>query len=244
MNRHWTCYIGFDPREAAAFAVARTSIIAHRTLPVPIRGLVLSDLINRSLYHRPSQTRINSDGHRQMWDLISDAPMATEFACSRFLVPHLAREGLALFMDCDMLVRGNICELFRWIEARDRKAVWCVKHKHEPDAKTKMDGQVQTRYARKNWSSVMVFDVDHPANQKLTVQLVNEVPGRDLHRFCWLDDDDIGEIGPEWNWLAGHSDPAIDPKIVHHTDGAPCMPGYENAPYADEWQRMLTRWAG
>jgi hypothetical protein len=29
-----------------------------------------------------------------------------------------------------------------------------------------MDGQAQTRYARKNWSSVMVFNCDHPANER------------------------------------------------------------------------------
>lgn len=237
----WSIWIGFDPREAAAFAVARESIRRRLSLPVPIYGLVLPDLRGRGLYTRPTETRTNSDGHRQMWDVISDAPMATEFAVSRFLVPHLAGTGMALFMDCDMLVRANLMELFRQINPAH--AVTCVKHDHRPAEGLKMDGQVQTSYGRKNWSSVMVFNCDHPANKELTVDLVNTARGRDLHQFCWLNDENIGEIGPEWNWLAGHSSPDINPKIVHHTEGSPCMPGYEQAPFADEWRAELARWA-
>jgi len=173
--------------------------------------------------------------------VISDAPCATEFSNSRFLVPHLAGSGWALFMDCDMLVRGNIRELFDLCDPE--KAVMVVKHNHQPPEGVKMDGQMQTRYARKNWSSVIAFNCDHPANKALALEMVNVLPGRDLHRFCWLEDDLIGELPVEWNWLAGHSDPAVDPKIVHHTEGSPCLPGYEDAPFADEWRAELARWA-
>lgn len=197
---------------------------------------MLSSLRERGLYTRPTSRK---DG--RLWDEISEAPMATEFACSRFLVPHLAGSGWALFMDCDMLVRSNLDRLFRLCDPS--KAVMVVKHNHQPAEGVKMDGQAQTRYARKNWSSVMMFNCDHPANRKLTVDLVNSVPGRDLHRFCWLEDDQIGELSTEWNWLVGHSDPSIDPTIVHFTDGIPTMPGYENCAYADEWRDELERWA-
>jgi hypothetical protein len=187
-------FIGFDPREADAFAV------------------------------------------------ISEAPMSTEFAISRFLVPHLAEDGWALFVDCDVLARVNVEELFD-LAAESGKAVMCVKHKHRPPPGVKMDGQAQTVYARKNWSSVMLFHVKHPANRSLTVDAINTLPGRDLHRFCWLDDSEIGELGPEWNWLVGHSSPDIDPKIVHFTDGIPSFRGYESQPYADHWREELIRWA-
>lgn len=229
-------WIGYDPREAAAFAVARSSIKRHATIPVPVHGLVLNDLREKGLYTRPHERR-----GCQLWDVISDAPCATEFSNSRFLVPHLAGSGWALFMDCDMLVRGNIRELFDLCDPE--KAVMVVKHNHQPPEGVKMDGQMQTRYARKNWSSVIAFNCDHPANKALTLEMVNELPGRDLHRFCWLEDDLIGELPVEWNWLAGHSDPAVDPKIVHHTEGSPCLPGYEDAPFADEWRAELARWA-
>lgn len=231
-------FIGFDPRETAAFAVARNSIKRHTTLPIRPNGLVLDDLRARDLYHRPHDRR-----GCQLWDVISDAPCATEFSNSRFLVPHLARRGLALFMDCDMLVRRNLRDLFDIAASDNDKAVWVVKHNHEPTQTIKMDGQMQTRYGRKNWSSVMVFNVDHPANRALDLEMVNTLPGRDLHRFCWLEDDQIGELPVEWNWLVGHSDPSVDPAIVHFTDGIPTMPGYENVPFADEWRAELTRWA-
>ena len=229
-------WIGYDPREAAAFAVARASIRRHATIPIPIHGLVLDDLRAKGLYTRPHEQR-----GCQLWDVISDAPCATEFSNSRFLVPHLAGSGWAVFMDCDMLVRANIRELFDLCDPA--KAVMVVKHNHQPPEGVKMDGQMQTRYARKNWSSVIAFNASHPANQALTVEMINSLPGRDLHRFCWLEDDLIGDLPVEWNWLAGHSDQSINPKIVHHTEGSPCLPGYEDAPYADEWRAELARWA-
>ena len=229
-------WIGFDGRESDAFAVARRSAERSAFQPIPVRGVVLSILRERGLYTRPTSRR---DG--RLWDDISEAPMATEFACSRFLTPHLAGHGMALFMDADMLVRGNLSRLFAL--ADPDKAVMVVKHDHQPPEGIKMDGQMQLRYARKNWSSVMMFNCDHPANKKLTIDLINTAPGRDLHRFCWLEDDQIGELPPEWNYLVGHTKDVDDPKIVHFTDGIPSMAGYEDCEYADEWRRELLQWA-
>ncbi|TIV65183.1 MAG: hypothetical protein E5V86_12830 [Mesorhizobium sp.] len=229
-------WIGFDPREADAYAVCRHSINRHLIAPIPVRPVTLTDLRNGGLYTRPT-------GHRdgRLWDEISQAPMATEFACSRFLVPRLAKSGWALFMDCDMLVRADLQKLFAL--ADPSKAVMVVKHDHRPRETVKMDGQAQTRYSRKNWSSVILWNVDHPAHAALTTELVNSVPGRDLHRFCWLDDAEIGALEVKWNWLVGHSDPEVNPSIVHFTDGIPSMPGYEDCAYADEWRAELERWA-
>jgi lipopolysaccharide biosynthesis glycosyltransferase len=242
MTARHSVWIGFDPREVDAYAVARSSARRHMTMPLQMRGVVLSKLQRSGLYTRPLEMRARCAADRPvMWDVISDAPMSTQHACARFLVPHLAETGWALFMDGDVLVRSNLCRLF---EKLDRtKAVYCVKHRFNPPAGVKMDGQQQTRYARKNWSSVVVFNCDHEINRRLTLELVNGVPGRDLHAFCWLDDDLIGELSPEWNFLVGHSDISIAPKIVHFTDGTPAMPGYENVPYADEWRAQLEHWA-
>ena len=234
-------YIGWDPREADAFAVARQTARYHLNTPVPIRGLVLSDLQQAGLYTRPLEYRASAADRPVMWDVISDAPMSTQHANARFLVPHLAKEGWALFMDGDMMVRANLNQVF---EGLDRsKAVYCVQHRHEPEPGVKMDGQYQTRYARKNWTSFIIFNCDHPSNRKLTVEAANTLPGRDLHRLCWLDDNEIGALDPCWNFLVGHTDPSIEPKVVHWTDGVPSMAGYENAPYADEWRAQLMRWA-
>lgn len=235
-------FIGFDPREAAAFAVSRQSVERRMCYPrMPIFGLRLKDLQKRGLYRRPIEFRPSALDGWVMWDVISDAPMSTEHANARFLVPHLAGSGMALFMDGDTMARADVGLLLRQLDGS--KAVYCVHHRHQPVNSGKMDGQVQTRYARKNWSSFIVFNCDHPANKALTVEMVNSLPGRDLHRLCWLDDCEIGELDPAWNFLVGHSDPAIDPKVVHFTDGTPDMKGYENCAFADEWRSERDRWA-
>ena len=239
MNSIW---IGFDTREGTAFGVCRDSIRRHLTTPIPIYGLVLDHLKSVGLYNRPMQVR--GSKHRQLWDVISDAPMATEFSNSRFLVNHLARAGYALFLDCDMLVRADLTPLFTHCRKDASKAVWCVKHMHEPKTGFKMDGQHQTRYMRKNWSSLVVWNIDHPSNKTLTVEMINTVPGRDLHRFCWLTDEEIGELEPKWNWLVGYSAPIEDPLIIHFTSGGPWMEGFEDVPYADEWRLARNLWAG
>ena len=237
-------FLGFEPREADAYAVARQTIKSQNAHTL-VQGLVLSDLIADGLYYRPTERRLGI-----MWDVISDAPCSTEFAISRFLVPAIVKKqkgahqpfyGWGLFADCDVLFRSNLTNLKEHLD--DSKAVFCVKHNHTPFHSEKMDGQIQTQYPRKNWSSVMVFNVDHPSNDALTVEMVNTLPGRDLHRFCWLKDDEIGELPPEWNYLVGHTDTNVDPKIVHFTDGTPGMHGFRNVAYAEEWRKELARWA-
>jgi hypothetical protein len=248
----WSVWIGFDTREAAAFGVTRHTLRERLTLGVPIFGLRLGVLRKQGVYNRPTETRLDEKtGHYVLWDAISDAPMSTEFAISRFLVPHLMttgftqRGGFAVFMDCDMLVRANMAELFRFCEQHENRkyAAFCVKHNYQPPEGVKMDGQEQLRYARKNWTSFIVFNCDHPANKALSVELVNKLPGRDLHRLCWLDDDQVCGLDHAWNFLVGHSDPSIDPKVVHFTEGGPWFDNYRDVPFADEWRAALNRWA-
>lgn len=232
-------FVGFDPREVDAFVVTCESIRNKLKGWVSIEGLSLDDLIKQKLYYRPTERK---DG--RIFDVLSkredyDGAMSTEFAISRFLVKEIAQGGLAMFLDADMLARANLEEAFKLCNLG--KAIYCVKHNHVPVHETKMRGQVQTQYARKNWSSVFIIDCDHPANERLTVELINNVPGRDLHRFCWLDDDDIGELPVEWNWLVGHSPKIDNPKLVHFTEGVPSMNGHENDAYADEWRASLNR---
>jgi hypothetical protein len=242
---HWRVWLGFDPspHETTAFAVARESIRYYAPCAT-IHGLVLSDLQNRGLYYRETTRRLG-----KLWDTISNAPMSTEFAISRFLIPEIARrlkssryrQGWAIYLDCDVLVRTNLTHMINLLDGS--KALYCVKHNHVPSTDIKMDGQLQTTYPRKNWSSVMAINLDHPANKRLTVEMVNTFPGRDLHRFCWLDDEEIGELSPVWNYLVGHTQTSDEPKIVHFTDGIPSLNAYRNVEYADEWFHVLDRWA-
>jgi hypothetical protein len=232
-------WLGFDPREAQAFAVCRSSIRHYLTSPIPIKGVILHDLQKAGLYTRPIERR---DG--QLHDPISGAPMSTEFAISRFFTPLLAKSGWALFLDCDILCRGSLARLFELVHYNTSQAVFCVKHNHIPKGQSvKMDGQAQTLYARKNWSSVMLFNCDHPSNRALTKDFLNTVPGRDLHRFCWLKDDEIGELDPIWNYLVGYTETEKDPQLVHFTSGIPSMRGYETVEFADEYNERLRKWA-
>jgi hypothetical protein len=230
-----TIWIGYDKREAHAFFIARDSIRRFNSI-VPVYGVVLDLLRRTGMYTRPTQIE-ELNGNRKMWDTISEAPMSTEFAISRFLVPHLAQKGWALFVDVDVMFRRNPSHLFSLADSS--KAVMCVQHQYEPKKTFKMDNQVQTKYHRKMWSSVMLFNCDHPANKRLTLDMINSVPGRDLHRFCWLEDDEIGALPEEWNYLPGWSKKNSDPSLVHFTEGLPDLPGYENQEFADEWFKML-----
>lgn len=174
-----------------------------------------------------------------MWDVISDAPMSTQHANSRFLVPHISSTKYSLFCDGDFLFLGDVMEVFDRVAQDESKAVWCVQHVHVPKGTVKMDNQLQTAYARKNWSSFMVFKNDHPANKVVTPEMVNLLPGRDLHRLCWLEDELVGKLPQEWNFLVGYTDHSVIPKAIHFTEGTPDMPGFEHVPYADEWRSEL-----
>lgn len=227
-----SAFIGYDNRFTRAFAVTIKSLMEKSTLAMPIHPLLLPQLQGMGIYDRPM-----SRNGAQLFDRISNAPMATEFAISRFFIPYLAQyNGWTLFCDSDFLFLKDVRELFD--QRNDKYAVMCVKHDYAPQDAIKMDGQEQTLYARKNWSSLMLINNAHPKNRILEPRLLNSVPGRDLHGFNWLEDDDIGALDQQWNWLEGHSDDTIIPAAVHFTRGTPDLPGYENIDYADEWREV------
>ena len=178
----------------------------------------------------------------RLWCPISQAPMATEFAISRFVVPFLCKSGWALFVDCDVICLADIKELFDL--ADDKYAVMVVKHEYVPKETTKMDGQVQTTYSRKNWSSVMLFNCSHPSNKNLTLEVLNTWPGRDLHAFKWLKDDEIGELPCEWNYLVDVNPKPDVPKLAHLTLGGPWLPEWPGGScdkvWTDEYASCLT----
>jgi hypothetical protein len=217
-------FIGYDPREAVAFNVLAHSIQTRASEPVTIAPLMLSQL--GSLMWRERHNLQSSD-----------------FSFSRFLVPHLCDyQGWALFMDCDMLVLDDVAKL--WALRDEAFAVQCVKHDHVPAEATKFLGEAQTRYEKKNWSSVMLFN--NTKCRALTPDYVNTASGLDLHRFNWLGNDDlIGEIPHCWNHLVDYdpSLPAAEVSNLHFTTGGPYFPDYVTCGYADLWyaerERML-----
>ena len=203
-------FIGYDPAEAVAYHVAAHSILRHASVPVSITGLVLRQL---------PMTRER------------DPRQSTEFSFSRFLVPWLCGfKGEAIFMDCDMLVRSDIAELV----GERGKSVSVVKHDYTPSTEDKFLGNKQTKYEKKNWSSVMVFECSSCA--VLTPEYVNTASGLELHQFKWLGGEYlIGSLAPEWNHLVGENAPSGAAKLVHYTLGTPCCAKYANCEYADEW---------
>lgn len=245
---HTIC-IGYDSPHPDAFSVCRHSLRRRASRPLRITGIDVRHMRRQRLYTREMERRV-VDGRQYLYDPISEAPMATEFAITRFLAPFLAGwHGWAIFMDCDFLALGDVCELFDHLDPR--YALMCVQHDYKPIEGTKMDGQAQLaeidpraagRYTRKNWSSMMAFNCAHLANSRLTLELINSVPGRDLHRFCWLRDHEIGALRHEWNFLVGHTDPQISPKLVHFTEGGPWLQGFDNIPFASEWLRERDLW--
>ncbi len=221
-------WMGYDPREAEAYDVAKWSLYRRSSQPLDVRPLKLSTLAADEILTRP----IERNGTK-LWCPISQAPMATEFAISRFAVPFLGpREGWALFCDCDVVATSNIAALFA--EADEDAAVQVVKHRYTPKPGDKMDGVTQTLYQRKNWSSVMLWNLAHPANDRLTLDMLNTLPGRDLHRFCWLQDHEIGELEPRWNWLVGEQE-YPGPGLAHFTLGGPWFPGWQPREHDDLW---------
>lgn len=230
-------YIGYDQREDLAYRVCKQSILSRTQSDIRVLPLALPNITN--IFNRPIEQR---DG--KLWCPISQAPMSTEFAVSRFAVPFLEDKGWHLFMDCDMICTTDIKELFNL--ADNKYAVMVVKHKQESGNDTKMDGQIQTYYSRKNWSSVVLWNCEHPANQRLTLEDLNTWPGRDLHAFKWLHDDEIGELPKEWNYLVGVNEKQANPKIIHYTLGGAWFDGWgikypEDEIWIKEAEKMLVK---
>jgi lipopolysaccharide biosynthesis glycosyltransferase len=223
-------YIGHDqrPSELAAFDVAAKTArrFGCEVIPLYEERLRLSGMLTRPMDRRGG-----------MWDLNSDAAQSTEFAISRFLVFLLAHSGWVLFGDCDLVFLEDPHEILAM--ADDSKAVMVVKHAdlHIVSGSTKMDGQQQTAYPRKLWSSLMLVNADHPSTRRLNLTMLNQWPGRDLHAFKWLHDDEIGALPGACNWLVGMQPKPERPIVAHFTQGTPNMPGCEHEQHAELWYR-------
>jgi hypothetical protein len=131
-------------------------------------------------------------------------------------------------MDCDMLCLGDIKELNDL--GMDTYAVRVVQHDYRPSATTKMDGQVQTVYPRKNWSSLIVMNC---AKLRLwTKEVVETQSGAYLHRFQDIPDDMIGSIPKTWNTLDWMDDST---KLIHYTSGGPWFEQCRDHAFGDVW---------
>jgi hypothetical protein len=230
-----TVYIGYDAREQVAFDVCVASLLRHASKPVNVVPLRIDKLNRQGLITR----EVTKQGG-QMFDVVSNAPQSTEFATSRFLSLLLHQQGWAIFVDCDVIFLGDVYEIES--ELNPNKAIYCVKHEHAPKPGTKMDGQAQIPYPRKNWSSFFAFNARHASNMALTLEMINTKAGRDLHAFFWLSDDEIGGLGNQWNWLVGVQPKPNTPIVAHYTLGGPWFDGWQDAEYDDLWNYEHYLW--
>ncbi|MGZ8209400.1 MAG: glycosyltransferase [Burkholderiales bacterium] len=207
-------FIGFDPREAIAYNVLAFSVHRHASRPVSVTPIMLSQLGGILTRERhPLQS--------------------TDFSFSRFLTPYISGySGWSIFMDCDMLMLDDIAKL--WALRDDRYAVMVVKHRHVPQETVKFLGEPQSRYEKKNWSSVMMFN--NARCRRLTADYVNTASGLELHQFKWLESDDlIGALPERWNHLVGYNPPRREAALVHYTLGGPYFEEFADCEYAQAW---------
>lgn len=220
---HW--FVGFDSRnygQTLAYEMCKKSLEKHCSdkYDIQVQPLVLKELEDKKLFWRDF-----------------DKLASTEFTYTRFLVPYLAGyKGLAVFCDSDFLWVQDPSKVLDYLN--DGQAVACVQHDYTPHATVKMDGRAQTFYPRKNWTSLLVFNCEHPSTQQLTLENVNTQSPAWLHRLQWAKDEEIGEIPYQYNYLVGYYD-TKDPVAIHYTDGGPWHPGYEDCEFGDLWMEYL-----
>lgn len=215
-----TVFIGYDPRESVAYHVLTQSILDKSSLPVriiPLHTPMLSDFDGRQ------------DG-------------TNAFIYSRFLIPEIMNfDGWAIYLDSDMLLRTDIAEL--WAMRDQTKAVQVCKHDYKTKAKRKSVGTAMESanedYPRKNWSSMVMWNCSHPSNKIVQREFASQAGGRILHRFSWLNDDEIGGLPIEWNWLVGEYPYSDKAKLVHFTLGIPGFDFYRSCDYSGEWKDSL-----
>jgi lipopolysaccharide biosynthesis glycosyltransferase len=211
--------VGFDQKEAVAYHVFSQSIIDKASIPVQIMPLTIQSLATYQETH-------------------TDA--SNQFIYTRFLTPYLMNfDGWAIFADGDMVCLDDIANL--WALRDETKAVLVAKHDYKTKAAIKYLGNKNENYPRKNWSSLILWNCGHPKNHILTPEKVSSETGAFLHRFQWLDDQEIGELPKSWNWLATEYEDNPDAKLIHYTLGTPCFADYADSDMSNFWHHAHER---
>ena len=209
-------FVGYDPREAIAYHTCVNSIIRNSSQPVAVVPVALN------LFKDYAETHTDGSNH---------------FIYTRFLVPYLMDyQGWAIFIDGDMIVRGDIAEL--WNLKQYTKDAMVVKHDYKTKMTEKYLGSPNEDYPRKNWSSVILWNCNALRNRILTPEFVQQSTGAFLHRFSWIDNERLGELPAEWNWLDVEYEWNPMAKLVHYTLGTPCFHEFaDQGDFSDEWHR-------
>lgn len=245
-NEQINVWIGYDSREAVAADVCAHSIAKRTRSDLKINLLDHRELRENNHFNRPW---LIEPTRGDFVDLIDGKPFTTEFSHTRFLIPELQNyQGWSLFMDSDMIFLSDIKQLFAL--ADPKYAVMCVKHNHTPrNNSQKMDGRLQQSYYRKNWSSFMLFNCEHPANRAITKERVNFMKGSEMHALSWLADEEIGSLPFRYNYISGVSQPLPRtgdkpelPYVIHYTEGGPWFVKCKEVPYGNLWMLEHDDW--
>lgn len=226
-------FVGYDAREHLCFQVLEHNLVhqfGHKVHPIKHRELRKAGKFSRAW---------TIDEAGQYWDGRDGKPFSTEFSHTRFAAIPLAREmGIhetCMFVDCDFLFLRDPALLLQYM-ALDT-ALACVQYDwKEPEGK-KMDGMMQLLYHRKLWSSMFLFNPDHPAHDWMTWHKLNWASGAEMHSFAWVPDDAIVRLADEWNYIPTFTDGTIHASAVHWSYGGPWMPGFEYVEHAQDWRR-------
>ena len=211
--------VGFDQREAIAYHTFIQSVVEKCTIPIEIIPLASNTL---SMYEETHNDRSN------------------DFIYSRFMTPFLNNfEGWAIFADGDMICNADFKEL--WDKKDPSKAVMVAKHNYLSRFSKKYLGNINQNYPRKNWSSLILWNCAHPKHKILTPDFISNQTGKFLHRFSWLEDEDIGDLPKDWNWLAIEYPENKNAKLIHYTLGTPCFKEYWDCDMSDIWHANQKR---
>lgn len=191
-----TVFIGFDPRQPLAYNVLQYSIHEHASKPVNVVPLMLRQL--------PIKRR-----------------GLTEFTFSRFLSPYLCGfKGKSVFMDADMVVNGDVHELFDLIS-------------------DETDVSVMKNQAKFEWASVMLFNNERCS--VLTPEFIDNETNK-LFDFAWAKT--VGSLPDEWNHCVGYTSPRTDAKLYHYTQGIPVWDEVRGLPEDEIWDRAHAKMNG
>jgi hypothetical protein len=215
-----TIFCGFDSREEVGTHIFTSSVLARASIPVAFVPLNYQNV------------QIGTN----------------QFTATRFLVPYLmGYKGRAVFADAaDMICLVDAKEIQAQLD-KTEGAVAVVKHNYKTKNKIKYIGTPMESpnldYPRKNWSSLMMINCEHPAWRSVTPESINTWKMLDLLQFAFLTDPEIESIPDAWNRLIDESQPIEGAKILHWTAGIPGFKHYANAPSADLWRQEWQRTA-
>lgn len=190
-----TVFIGADPRQPLAYTVCASSVLRHASKRVRVEPI--------GLY--PWVTNFRRRG-------------LTSFTFARYLCPAICGYyGYSIFMDGDIIVRGDIHELFAIGRANPECGVSVASH--------------VPPFER---PSVMVFN--NRLCRRLTREYVDN-PQSVPQSLAWSEK--VGTLPPEWNHCVLWEPHREDAKLIHFTCGLPCWPETKNSPHADKWLEEL-----